>query len=85
MSKELAVLGIQVRMPSFTKGKEQLSQAETERSRQMSRLRIHVERIIGRVKKYSLLRTVLPITSMKAIHSAVTIIVALCNLQPRVM
>lgn len=83
VSKELAVLGIQVQMPAFTTGKQQLSQADTERSRQMSRLQIHVERIIGRMKKYRLLRTVLPITSLKTVDEAIVVIAALCNLQPK--
>lgn len=83
--KELAVLGVQVQTPAFTEGKAQLSRAEVETSRQMSRLRIHVERVIGRLKKYRLLRTILPITALKTFDEALTVIAALCNLQPKGM
>lgn len=39
-------------IPSFTRGKTQLSQKQVEVSRQMSRLRIHVERAIQRLKTF---------------------------------
>ena len=37
----------EVKMPAFTKGKKQLSQVEVNTLRQLSRVRIHVERSIG--------------------------------------
>ena len=44
-------------IPSFTRGKTQLSQKEVEVSKQMSKVRIHVERIIGLLKnKYTILK-----------------------------
>ena len=43
-------------IPAFTKGKKQLSWEEVEKSRQISRVRIHVERVIGQLrKKYTIL------------------------------
>ena len=42
--------------PPFTKGKRQLSQLEVDTSRQLSAVRIHVERVIGVLRqKYSFL------------------------------
>ena len=50
----------EVKMPAFTKGKKQLSQAEVDTSRQLSRVRIHVERAIGAVRqKYTMLESTL--------------------------
>ena len=44
-------------IPSFTRGKTQLSQKEVEVSKQMSQVRIHVERIIGLLKnKYTIFK-----------------------------
>ena len=38
-------------MPPFTKGKKQLSQPELDTARKLSRVRIHVERVIGVVRQ----------------------------------
>ena len=86
ISDDLASLAF----PPFTKGKPQLSQREVEFSRQLSSIRIHVERAIGRIKNYKILKTTLPITLIKRDHETefatidkiVFICAALCNLYP---
>ena len=51
-----------VKIPSFTKGKRQLSDLDVEQSRRIAAVRIHVERVIGIVQnKYSLLQGTLPL------------------------
>lgn len=53
-------------IPSFTKGKPQLSQKEVEQSKQISEVRIHVERIIGALKKrYQILSGTLSVAMIK--------------------
>ena len=53
-------------LPAFTKGKSQLSAKEVLESRELARVRIHVERLIGMVKqKYSILDGILPISFIK--------------------
>ena len=59
ITDELALHGASLAIPSFTKGKDQLSQAEVETSRQLSRIRIYVERAIGRLKNHGLLSSTL--------------------------
>lgn len=60
---DLAVIGARLEIPSFTKGKTQLSKAEVEKSRRLSRVRIHVERVIGQLRiKYKILQQTLPMT-----------------------
>ena len=57
----------EVRIPSFTKGKKQLSKMEVDTARQLAQVRIPVERIIGLVRqKYSILQSTLPINMIKA-------------------
>ena len=77
-----------VKTPPFTKGKNQLSKTEVDNSRQLSRVRIHVERVIGGVRqKFSLLESTLPnnlimCTSQEDINvidKVVIIYCALCN------
>ena len=59
---DIAFHGGKLEIPSFTKGKKQLTQKEFEVSQKISRLRIHVERVIGLLKnKYTILQYVLPV------------------------
>ena len=52
----------EIKIPPFTKRKKQLEKVEVDWSRELSMVRIHVERVIGLLKqKYTLLQSVLPI------------------------
>ncbi len=42
--------GVKLVIPSFTKGKAQLSGIEVETSRKIANVRIHIQRVIGRTK-----------------------------------
>ena len=53
----------EVKMPPFTKGKKQLEKQEVDWSRELSSVRIHVERVIGQLKqKYTILQGILPLS-----------------------
>lgn len=55
-------------IPAFTKGKEQLSAKEVEKTRQIAAIRIHIERIIGLVKnRYKILEGPLKIQLVKSL------------------
>ena len=58
IADELAIRGATLQIPAFTRGKNQLSSAEVEHSRRLARVRIHVEHVIGQMKKYTILRGV---------------------------
>ena len=52
----------QLAIPAFTRGKDQLDQVDVERTRGIANVRIHVERLIGLLRrKYSILSGILPI------------------------
>ena len=52
----------EVCIPPFTKRKKQLSKVEIETARQVSHVRIHVERVIGVIRqKCSILHSTLPV------------------------
>ncbi len=78
----------EVKIPPFTKGKKQLSKYEVDSARQLSRVRIHVERVIGLLRqKYTILESTLPIKLIMCtpedkcsmIDKIVTVCSALCN------
>ena len=57
-----ALFGTTVEIPAFAKGKKQLSAFDVERSRKLASVRVHVERVIGLLrKKYTILQSILPL------------------------
>ena len=66
VSDDLAMCGAELLIPAFTRGKKQLSTQEVEYTRCLARVRIHVERVIGHLrKKYQILQQTLSITTIK--------------------
>ena len=83
-----------VKVPPFTKGKRQLEKIEVDWSREISLVRIHVERIIGVLKqKYTILQNVLPISliqdendeTQSTIDKIVTVCCTCVNMCPSVV
>ncbi|XP_051244579.1 uncharacterized protein LOC127356656 [Dicentrarchus labrax] len=77
--------------PPFTRGKKQLSRKEIESAREISRVRIHVERVIGMLRqKYTILGSTLPVSLVRVeengkvedslIDKIVLTCCALCNM-----
>lgn len=62
IADDLALVGASLAIPPFTRGKPRLSQREVEISRALSRVCIHVERAIGRMKNF---KVFLPTKLMK--------------------
>lgn len=80
--------------PEFTKGKKQLSAAKTEMTRKIENVRIHVERLIGLVRrKYTILKGTLPIQvlttrpgdELSPIDEIVNVYYALTNLSESIV
>lgn len=56
VSESVVMAGAQLQMPAFTKGRDQLTAVEVDKSRTLSNVRIHVERVIGLIRqKYAVL------------------------------
>ena len=63
---DIAVYGAKLIIPSFTRGKKQLSLEDVERSKQLTQARIHVERVIGLLKnKFTILNGPIPVNVIK--------------------
>ena len=91
IADDLGVFGARLEVPPFTRGKWQLSLQEVERSKRLSKVRIHIERVIGALKdKYTILQSTLPINLIKHkfdtdyanIDKILTVCAALVNLSP---
>ena len=94
IEEDMMIYGAKLEIPSFTKGKKQLSQREVEQSAQLSRVRVHVERVIGALKnKYTILKGPIPTpmvkhaddTEVANIDKILTVCAALTNLCPSVV
>ena len=88
IAEEASLYYAEVKVPPYTRGKKQLSRYEVDKARQLSRVRIHVERVIGLLRlKYKILRCNLHINMIMCdekkeyskIDKIVTICSALCN------
>lgn len=63
---DIAINGAKLEIPSFTRGKKQLSMEEVEYTKRIAKVRIHVERVIGLLKnKYTILQATLPVCILK--------------------
>ena len=66
LQEDFATIGVELIMPSFTKGKKQLSASEVDHSRRISSIRIHIERVIGLLRnRYRILKGPLKLTDIK--------------------
>ena len=82
-----------IKIPAFTRGKKQLSGIEVEQTRRIANVRIHVERVIGNIrKKYSILAGTQPIDfvtvrsgNVTTLDKIVTICCALTNMSDSVV
>ena len=85
VDEEVALRGATLIIPPFMRGRKQLQKYEVDKTRQMSRCRIHVERVICRLKrKYVFLQHVWPITMVNLVDDVLTICGSLSNLHPRI-
>ena len=82
---ELASRGAELMIPAFLKGKHQLSAREVETSRNMSRVRIHVERMMGWLKNFRILSDRKCLNMVPHAYSIMTICAAITNLHPKLV
>ena len=76
---------LRLAIPSFTKGKKQLSMRQVEMSRRLARVRIHVERMMERIKNFKLLAGILPLSLVPHADNIVMTTAAISNLQPKLV
>jgi len=55
-------------IPPFMEGRKQLPAEEVLKGRQIASVRIHVERAIGRIKNFSILKEMLPLSMSRLVN-----------------
>jgi len=79
---QLAKIGIELNIPPFMEGRQQLPAEEVQRGRTISSLRIHVERAIGRIKPFRILKDSFPIPTTRLANQIVCVCGWLTNFYP---
>ena len=85
IKEEVAAAGGVLKIPYYTKGKIQLPGGEVGTSRSLSHVRIHVERVIGRMKTFRFVQQTVPVTQVNILDECMTVICALVNLNKSVV
>lgn len=69
-------------LPPFVQSKLQFTRSEVYQGKRIARARIHVERVIGRLKELRLLQNTLPLTMVDLCDHIWIIAGAIVNMQP---
>jgi len=85
VAEEVATMGGILEIPAFTKGKSQLSASEVDGSRQIANVRIHIERVIGRMRKFNILNTIIPISQVDLLNDMMVCVSGLVNISPKIV
>ena len=85
IEEELAARGAVLRIPAFNRGKAQMPAKDLDMSRQIAHVRIHVEQVIGQLKKFRILNSVIPISQVDLTDDIMIVISGIVNLSPSVM
>lgn len=78
--EDLVAYQATVHIPHFKKGHTHMSASEAGTTRRLSNVRIHLERVIGRLKKFNILTSVIPRNQEDILGDMVTVCGALTNL-----
>nr|XP_012562439.1 uncharacterized protein LOC105847414 [Hydra vulgaris] len=81
IAEYLRPLGVNLVLPSFLKGREQFTIEETVLSQQIANERIHVERMIQRLKCYHIFDYVIPMNMMGSLNQIISVAALLSNFQ----
>ena len=78
----LSKLKIDLNIPPFMEGRDQLPAQEISEGRRIASLRIHVERAIGRIKTFAICKGTIPLTMARLCNQLVCVCAFLSNFQP---
>ena len=76
---------VNLEVPPSKRKNQQFTRAEISKTRQIASLRIHIERVIERLREFRLLRIRLNTNLLGIIDQVVIIAAALCNLNEKLL
>ena len=79
IEEELKKLGVTLNIPAFLDGREQLEKEEVIESQTIASVRIHVERLMARLKKFRILKMEILLNLHGVINQVWTVCCLLCN------
>ena len=79
---ELASVGAVLVTPKFLKDKSQFSTKETEHNKTIASLRVHVERLMERIKNWHIFDRKIPISMAPVASDILIVVAALSNFLP---
>lgn len=72
-------------IPPFLRGKKQFTENDDRNTKQVANARIHVERVIGRMKDFHIMKSELPLDMFDIFDHIVVVVAGLVNLQPPIV
>ncbi len=78
----LEEVGVELNIPPFMEGRQQLPAKEVQEGRHIASVRIHVERAIGRIKTFTILKHTMPILLARISNQIVCVCAYLSNFKP---
>ena len=76
---QLQSIGVPLNIPPFLDGKEQLTTSEVQQGRSIALIRIHVERAIGRLKNFTILKGVFSLKMAHLVNQIIFVCAMLTN------
>lgn len=85
IAEYLKPMNVELIIPSFLQGREQFTELELVKSQQIARERIHVERMIQRLKCYHIFDRVMPLNMAGSLNQIITVAALLSNFQDPIL
>ena len=73
---QLKEISVELNIPPFLDGRQQLPADEVKHGRQIASLRIHVERAIGQIKQFAILQGNFPLSMVRQVNQIVCVCLA---------
>ena len=82
---QLHAVGVDLNIPPFLEGRPQLPHEDILKTRHIASVRIHVERAIGRIKKFAILQGNFPLSMSRLANQIVCVCAWLTNFHPALL